>query len=206
MKPDIEINGRYFIEGRGYGNYEETLTFISILNSDLDDFSTDYNKEINGKCWVELEKTMPSAKAITSYDAGKDVSIYSIKLDQSGKAVVLTELPKKGNECYVCGKETYDMTYTICDNCINKKPKQQSPDELAEKVFEEIVTNDPNSMTSFPDIFYKAMQEYHRRMIHQELCDFFVEIYYQISKGNISTKNTPEQIVNKWLESRKENK
>lgn len=197
MKPDIEINGRYFVEARGYGNYKKILTFISILNSDVDNFTIDYDKEINGKCWVELEPYY-SARRIMIARAGEVINpSYKIKLTESGKAIVLTELPKQSRMDKI--HEQVKATREFMDVMA-----KQSSDKLAEEIlsdyeFEEHISND---VQYFKMDVIKAMQEYHRRRMRQELCDFFVEIYYQISQGNISTKNTPEQIVNKWLESR----
>lgn len=195
MKPDIEINGRYFKKVYLAQSHQNTYNVRCAITHELLIKINRDNIDINSE-WVELEQVI---------DGDVDDVHYIIKITESGKAVVLTELPKKGNECYVCGEETYGMTYTICDNCINKKPKHQSPDELAEEICEilkDCEFKDEKHIGETTAKMELLFQEYHRRRMRQELCDFFVEIYYQISQGNISTKNTPEQIVNQWIESR----
>lgn len=221
MKPDIEINGRYFVEGEVINdlNNEE-----KILTHPRGDIFINYEAKINqslplGKCWVELEKFIN--------EWGKPKACFKIKLDQSGKAIVLTELPED---------EKFKVNYNeIKQEDILEYKEHQSPDELAEEIL--------SKHTGERGVYLRkgkirgndaldAMQEYHRMMSEgmftKEDIIALMKWLKHLDNGtthyNPYTKEESESIgfspnecftddiksvewlFEKWLESRKEKK
>lgn len=159
MKPGHEINGRYFVEAevslRKSGLKEILLNrHIVLFYTDTTDQSLPL-----GKCFVELEKF---------YGVGNNSVAYEIKLDQSGKAVVLTELPIGENEINPMFMKACQDAEFVNNLLMYDHKNQQSDDELAKNIFDKYyevyrnLHNKPAIPLEARQMIFDTMQEYHR--------------------------------------------
>lgn len=168
MKPDHEINGRYFANGYILRDIPRENNYVMIIQ-DKTKYQVDQSLPL-GKCYVELYDTQKTG-----------CSLFDIKLDKSGKAVVLTELPKELERGFKITPELEnkadnlinEMNKESFDSFIeNDKKREQSDDELALHIFRNkvILRMGPLADERFKHdyaiccLIIKAMQEYHRRM------------------------------------------
>ena len=208
MKPDHEINGRYFVEGEVFFHpqfctkviYERSSNDI-ILNHDLIDLN-----QASGKCFVEVERKILDDLILNVCKVD-----YRIKLID-GKAVVLTELPE--SVCY----PSEDYYCKICDTKVDKpcvdKPycqatnysiypdlsKQKSDDELADNIVDEVIA------IISSDIRYQlksSMQEYHRRKSEGLFTKEDLENAFNDARLTHPMVGVKYDTINDWLETRK---
>lgn len=195
MKPDHEINGRYFVECKvactAMGNHSDKCIAINdnVIVGVLD---TPQSLPL-GKCFVELEKF---------YGVGNNSVAYEIKLDEQGKAVVLTELPIEENEINPMFMKACQDAEFVNNLLMYDHKNQQSDDELAEKV----LTKFPcNRVLKAGKEFWgrytllKAMQEYH--LVKSE--GFFTKEDMIDFANWVVDDYAHEGLLNQWLESKK---
>lgn len=128
MKPDHEINGRYFVVGLVKENPNSGYKYIAIipLRNSVLIHETAQSLPL-GKCFIELDKCIYPFNQIEPEI--KQKVEYKIKLHE-GKAVVLTELPNDGFN---------DLNRVLDNRSLNVNrvfQKQQSLDELGIKISE----------------------------------------------------------------------